>query len=187
MSPARSKRVAIQRGRTRAEIVRAAGVVAAIVLVTALLIWLMRPGPAGTRATGGLMNRQPRSSAVVIGALVLAAIVTWFVLRASRRARGHEKVVLPIALGVVLLIAVVVGFAWPDGLLRHDVAPPPPVTTPSTLATTTTTGPTGASGPSGATGATGTSGATGATGVTGPTGAASTSTPTTGTATTTVP
>jgi len=70
------------------------------------------------------MNRQPRSSAVVIGALLLAGAVTWFVLRVSRRARGHEQVVLPVALGVVLVAAVVLGFAWPGGLLRHDVAPP---------------------------------------------------------------
>jgi Mn2+/Fe2+ NRAMP family transporter len=173
MSPARSKRVAIQRGRSRAEIVRAACVAAGIVVVTALVIWLMRPGPAGTRATGGIMNRQPRASALVIGTLVVAGLVTWFVLRVSRRARGHEKVVLPIALGVVLAIAVVIGVVWPDGLLRHDVAPPKPVTTPSTVATTT--GPTGASG------------ATGATGVTGATGSASTSTPTSGAPTTTVP
>jgi hypothetical protein len=169
MSPARSKRVAIPHRRSRAEIVRAACVAAGIVLVTALLIWLMRPGPAGTRATGGLMNRQPRSSAVVIGALLVAGAVAWFVLRVSRRTRGHEKVVLPIALGVVLVIAVVVGFAWPDGLLRHDVAPPKPVTTSSTLATTTTTTATGASSTSG------------------PSGAASTTKPSAGTATTTTP
>jgi hypothetical protein len=149
MSPARSKRTAIPHRRSRAEIVRAASVATGIVVVTALLIWLMRPGPAGTVGTGGFMNRQPRSSAVVIGTLLLAAAVAWFVLRISRRARGHEKVVLPIALGVVLLAAVVVGFTWPGGLLRHGVAPPKLVTTPTSQPTSTTaaTGATSSSAP----------------------------------------
>jgi hypothetical protein len=189
MSPARSKRTPIVHRRSRTEVVRAAGVAAAIILATALIVWLMRPGPKGTLGTGGIMNRQPRSSAVVIGALILGAIVAWFVLRVSHRARGKEKVVLPIALGAVLVAAVVVGIVWPDGLLRRDVAPPPPVTTPRTVPTTTTSTPaTGATGPSGATGATSTTGASGATGATSTTGAPATSTPTTtGTASTTTP
>ena len=175
MSPARSKRTAIPHRRTRAELVRAASVAAGIVVVTALMIWLMRPGPPGTLGTGGFMNRQPRSSAVVIGTLLLAGAVTWFVLRISRRARGHEKDVLPVALGVVLLAAVVVSFAWPGGLLRHGVAPPKLVTTPTTQPTTST-------------GATGTTGATGASSTTGATGATSSSAArTTGTVTTTSP
>jgi hypothetical protein len=181
MSPARSKRTAIPHRRSRADIVRAASVATGIVVVTALLIWLMRPGPPGSLGTGGLMNRQPRSSAVVIGTLLLAGAVTWFVLVISRRARGHEKVVLPIALGVVLLAAVVVGFTWPGGLLRHEVAPPKLATTPTSQPTSTTraTGATGATGASSTTGATGSTGATGATSSSAP--------PTTGTVTTTSP
>jgi len=177
MSPARSRRTPIPRRRSRAEIVQAVGVGAGIVIVTAILVWLLRPGPAGTVATGGLMSRQPRSSAVVIGALVLAAATAWWVLRVSRRARGHEKVVLPIALGVVLVAAIVVGITWPGGLLRHDVAPPKaitPTTTPTTPAPSTPRA-TGASSTTGA-GASSTTGA-----------ATSTTAPTTGASTTTGP
>jgi hypothetical protein len=172
MSPARSKRTALPRRRSRAEIVQAVGISAGIVVCTAVLIWLLRPGSVGSIASGGLMNRQPRSSALVIGALALAGGVTWWVLRVSRRARGHEQVVLPVALGVVLVAAVIAGFAWPGGLLRHDVAPPP-IPTPSSVATTSTT-----AASSTTTAAAGTS----------TTGATSTSAPaTTGTATTTIP
>ena len=183
MSPARSRRRPIPHRRSRAEIVRAGGVGVAIVVVTAVLIWLLRPGPAGTVATGGLMNRQPRTSGLVIGTLILAAIATWYILRVSRRARGREKVVLSIALGVVLVAAIVVGIVWPGGLLRHDVAPPKPIT-PTTTPTTRSTSTTGA----GATSTTGTSGASGATGAPSTTGAtASSTTPTTGAPTTTGP
>ena len=173
MSPARSRRTPVPHRRSRREVVQAVGVAAGLVLLTALLIWLLRPGPAGTAGTGGLMNRQPRVSALVIGTLVVGGFVTWWILRVSRRARGHEKVVLPIALGVVLLAALVVGIVWPGGLLRHGVAPPEPITpttTPSTPATS----------PTGATGATSTSGATGASGANG-------TTPTTGAPTTSGP
>ena len=186
MSPARSKRTAIPHRRSRAEYAQAAGVAATIVLVTSVLVWLMRPGPAGTLGTGGLMNRQPRTGGLVVGALVLAGLVTWWILRVSRRARGHEKVALPVALGVVLVAAIVMGFTWPGGLLRHGVAPPKPITpktTPSTLSTSTTStaGATGATGASGASGATGASGSSGATGVTQTTGTTPlTTTPTTG-------
>ena len=176
MSPARSKRTAIPHRRSRAEIVRAGCVSAGIVVVTALVIWLMRPGPAGTAGTGGYMNRQPRSSAVVIGALLLGGAATWIILKGKRRTRGRAKVLVPVALGVALIVAVVVGFAWPGGLLRHDIAPPKPQPTPTTIAATTSTG------AASTTGASSTTGATSTTGI-----STSTTTPTTGTATTTSP
>jgi hypothetical protein len=182
MSPARSKRTAIPHRRSRAEIVQAACVAVGIVIVTALVIWLMRPGPAGTAGTGGYMNRQPRASAVVIGALLVGGSATWFILM-SRRARARAKLFIPVALGMVLVIAVVVGFAWPDGLLRHGVAPPKILPTTTTLATTTTT--TTIAGASGATGTTGTTGPTTTTGAAGA--STSSTTPSTGTATTTSP
>ena len=138
MSPARSKRTPIPHRRSRAEIVTAVGVAAGIVLVTSLVVWLMRPGPAGTLGTGGLMNRQPRASWLVGAALGLAALSAWWILRVSRRARGHEKVALPVSLGVVVVAAVIGGFAWPGGVLRHDHAPPPPPPTTTTAPTTST-------------------------------------------------
>ena len=166
MSPARSRRTPIPHRRSRADIVRAVGVVAGIVLLTSALVWLLRPGAPGTLGTGGLMSRQPRVGGLVAAAFVLAGIVTWWTLRVSRKARGHERVVLPVALGVVLVAAIVLGFTWPGGLLRHYFSIPKPITpttTPSTLPTSTT-------------------GATGATGAT-----SSSTTPTTGISTTTSP
>ena len=80
MSPARSKRQAVlPHKRDRTDIFRAIGVAAAIVVVTAILVWLLRPGPPGVPATGGLMNRQPRASwlvGIVIGLGALAATAT---------------------------------------------------------------------------------------------------------------
>jgi hypothetical protein len=138
MSPARSKRQPIPHRRSRSEIGKAVAVAAGSVVVTAIVIWLMRPGAAGTVGTGGMINRQPRVSWLVGVALGVGGLATWFILRFSRRARGHEKTAVPIALGVVLVAAVIGGFAWPGGLLRHDHAPPK-LTTPSTTAPGSTT------------------------------------------------
>ncbi|MGO9872584.1 MAG: hypothetical protein ACLPVY_02195 [Acidimicrobiia bacterium] len=139
MSPARSKRQVVPHRRARAEIVKAVGVGVGIVAVTALLVWLMRPGPAGIPATGGLMNRQPRASWLVGTGIGILAIATWFILRGSRRTRSRAKVLLPTAFGVVLVATVGGGFVWPGGLLRHAVAPPPVPKTTTTVARTTTT------------------------------------------------
>jgi len=183
MSPARSRRTPIPHRRSRADIVQAVGVAAGIVLVTAALVWLLRPGAPGSIGAGGLMNRQPRVGALVAIALILAVVVTWWILRVSRKAQGHELVVLPIALGVVLVAAIVLGFTWPGGLLRHYFSIPKPIPPPtSTTLPASTTGATGATSTTGASGATGAAGATGATGAT-----SSSTTPTTGISTTTGP
>jgi hypothetical protein len=166
MSPARSKRQPVPHRHSRADIVKAVAVGGGIVVATALLVWLLRPGPPGTAATGGIMNRQPRASWLVVGAFALAGLATWLILRGNRRTRSRAKVLLPSAFGVVLVVTVAGGFMWPGGLLRHDVAPKPTPTTTTTTTkpgATTTTVPTG-SGPAGSgaagSGATG-SGATG--------------------------
>jgi hypothetical protein len=137
MSPARSKRQApIPHRRGRDETVKAVAVAAGIVITTALLVWLMRPGPAGIPATGGLVNRQPRSSWLVGIAIGFAGLSTWWIF-GSRRTRDRVKIVLPIVLVVILVATVIVGIVWPGGLLRHDVAPKP---TPTTTTTTTRAG-----------------------------------------------
>jgi hypothetical protein len=181
MSPARSKRQPVPHRRSRADIVGAIAVGAAIVVVTAILVWLLRPGPAGIPATGGLMNRQPRASWLITLGLGAAGVATWFILRGSPRTRKRAKVLLPIALGVVLVAVIAGGMAWPGGLLRHDVAPAP------VPKTTTTTTPAGASTTIGGSGAAtlGGSGATTLTTGSSPSGPASTGTPTTQTITST--
>jgi NhaP-type Na+/H+ or K+/H+ antiporter len=175
MSPARSKRQPVPHRRSRADIVRAIGVAAVIVVVTAILVWLLRPGPPGIPATGGLMNRQPRASWLIALGLGAAGVATWFILRGSPRTRKRAKVLLPVALGVVLVAVIVGGIVWPGGLLRHDVAPAP---VPETTTTTTRPGASTTIGGSG-----GGSGAT--TPTTGPStsGPAPTGTPTTQTIT----
>jgi hypothetical protein len=186
MSPARSstsrRRQPLPHHRNRADILKAAGVAAVIVLGTTLLIWLLRPGPAGVPATGGVMNRQPRASWLIVGTLVVGGIVAWFVLRRGSRARRRARAALTISFAVLLVCAVGLGFLWPGGLLRHDVAPtaqPAPTTTPSSTPATTPTTPTTQlpTGASGATGPSGASGATGAIGTTGTTGASGSSGP----------
>jgi hypothetical protein len=144
MSPARSKRqAAVVHRRSRADIAKAVGVAAAIVIVTAILVWLLRPGPPGIPATGGLMNRQPRVSWLIGLAIGVAGLSTWWILRrSSPRTQARAKVVLPIALGVIVVVAVVGGILWPGGLLRHDVAPPAAPAPTTTTATPTTLTPT---------------------------------------------
>jgi hypothetical protein len=161
MSPARSKRQAAPQKRRREDIIRAVAVAAGIVIVTAILVWLLRPGPPGIPATGGLMNRQPRVSWLIGLALGITAFATWWVLkRSGRRTRARAKVILPIVVGAVIVAAVIGGFLWPGGLLRHDVAPAPePPTTTTQPSTTSAPGAavsTTVAGASGATGATGT-------------------------------
>lgn len=174
MSPAKStRRQPLPHRRSRADIMKAAGAGAAIVLATSLLIWLLRPGPVGIPATGGVMNRQPRASWLIVGALAVGGLAAWFVLR--RGGRRRARAMLAISFAVIIGITVVVGIIWPGGLLRHDVAPPAepePTTTPTTTPTTpTTTKPraTGATGPTGASSPTGVSGPTGTAGSTSPT------------------
>jgi hypothetical protein len=124
----RRRRQQYQAPRTRAELAVAVGASVAIVGATALMIWLLRPG--------GLADRQPRSSWLVGGGII-AAIVAVYVLRPSSRLKVDRKIALPASLGGILVVAVVLGIAWPGGLLRHTppVVTPPPV---QTSASTTT-------------------------------------------------
>jgi hypothetical protein len=180
MSPSSSRRrQPLPQHRDRGELVKAVLVSAAIVAATAVVVWLLRPGPAGVPATGGVMNRQPRASWLVVGTLGAGGVAAYWVLHRKNRNKRRTRATLTIAFAGILVAAIVLGFVWPGGLLRHDVAPPTaePTTTPTTTPTTPTThlpatGATGSTGTTGATGSTGSTGATGATGSTGSTGAA---------------
>jgi hypothetical protein len=132
----------VHRNRSRREVMTAVGGAAAVVLGTALMVWLLRPGTAGAEGTGGLASRQPRAAWLV--GLTLIALVL-FVVWAWRRQgdwRGRG-VILLLGGGVVLLLgAVLAGILWPGGLLRHTeaipTAPPPGTTEPNSTSASTT-------------------------------------------------
>jgi hypothetical protein len=140
----RRRRSQYQAPRNRAELVTAVSVGAGIVLGTALMIWLLRPG--------GMADRQPRSSWLVAIALLAAITAVSFIVRNARDREINAPLWLAGALGGILVLAIVAGIAWPGGLLRHT---PPPITAPPTqttqptattkAASPTTTGKAGAS------------------------------------------
>ncbi|HEY5170141.1 MAG TPA: hypothetical protein VIK54_00280, partial [Acidimicrobiia bacterium] len=65
MSPSRPRQQFVP-ARPRAEIVTAVAVGVGIVGATVLLIWLIRPGGSGVAGGGGLFNRQPRMTMLVV-------------------------------------------------------------------------------------------------------------------------
>jgi hypothetical protein len=134
MSPSRTRRRAVPKHRDRREVTTAVVTAAAVVLGTAVMIWLLRPGPPGTEGTGGIANRQPRAAWLV--ALTIAALLAfgWWALSRPRR-RPSTTVVLIVGALVILLLAVLAGFLWPGGLLRHT-EPLPEIDTGDVTSTT---------------------------------------------------
>jgi hypothetical protein len=169
----RRRRQQYQTPRTRAELAAAVGAAVAIVAGTALMIWLLRPG--------GLADRQPRSSWLVGIVLIASAVLLFQVLRPKTPVKKlSRQVSLGGGFGIIAVLAVVAGFAWPHGLIRHTpvasqfptVPTANPLTSTSAIvapsstaipgATTpgATTAPGGTTAPTAAPGATGSSGAT---------------------------
>jgi hypothetical protein len=142
MSPSRSRGQQYVRLRPRSEIYVAIGASAGIVLGTALLIWLMRPGTTGTAGTGGLFTRQPRLTWLVVVTLLAIGSVIWYVLSRHKRWRFGEWGTIAIASGVVVVIAVIVGIIWPGGIVRHYQSFPSIKPTPTTPTTNPATSPT---------------------------------------------
>jgi cell division septation protein DedD len=112
---------------------------AAVVVGTALAIWLMRPGNANTPGSGGLVHRQPRVALLVFIA-VFVEMIAVLTVRGSRRWHAHVGRALTVATIAVLVLAVAGGFAWPSGLVRHyqSFNPATNITIPSTVSTPTT-------------------------------------------------
>src|SRR5258706_14523714 len=104
MSPPRTRH---QRApsRPRSEAITAVAVSAGIVVATALMIWLIRPGTPGVPGGGGLLSRQPRVTLlVVVAAIVLGAVLLWAARgrRTPKRLgqRGSTIVGSPIVIGL---------------------------------------------------------------------------------------
>jgi hypothetical protein len=159
----RRRRQQYQTPRTRREVTTAVVVGVSIVAVTALMIWLLRPG--------GLADRQPRSSWLVGLTLIAVVGACYAVLRRDSKVKEESRrVALGGALAAIAVVAVLVGVFWPKGIIRHT---PKLATIPTTPLVSTTTAPGGSttSSPAGSTsttraGATTTPPTTGAPGAT---------------------
>jgi hypothetical protein len=140
VSPSRAKarRAPQAHHRSRQELATAIGGAAAVVIGTALLIWLMRPGDVVTPGSGGLIHRQPRISWLVFIAIVVEISAVAWVSR-SRRYRENPRVPIIVSSVVVVVLAIAAGFAWPSGAVRHyETFNPSDITIPSTAPTPTT-------------------------------------------------
>ena len=138
MSPTR--RQGFQPGRPRSELYVAIAVGAGIVLGTSLLIWLMRPGSAGVPGGGGLLNRQPRMTLLVLLAAAVVGLVVSFVVRRKKPLRFGTRGSIAAGSGIAVVLAVLAGIFWPGGVIRHwpTLSNPTPVTTPAPTSTPTT-------------------------------------------------
>jgi hypothetical protein len=143
MSPSarRPQRQQFVQARPRSEVVTAVAVSAAIVIGTALLVWLMRPGSPGVPGGGGLFNRQPRMTILV---LLTAAVIGGLILYVVRRRhppRFGTRGSIGIGSAGAVVLAVVAGIFWPGGVIHHwppqfDIPANPAPTLPSLPATT---------------------------------------------------
>jgi cytochrome bd-type quinol oxidase subunit 2 len=124
----RRRRDQYQAPRRQSEVVTAVAVAAGIVIGSALMIWLLRPG--------GMADRQPRSSWLVATALIAAIVAVSLVFRTAKQREINTPVWLAGSFAGILVVAIGAGIVWPHGLLRHT---PPPITAPPTSAPSATT------------------------------------------------
>lgn len=149
------KRKPVGLGRDRTEIIVAVIVAVGIALVTAILVWALRPGSPGSRGEGGIMTRQPR---VFLWLFIFGAILAWAIYWVLNRRfeRVSRNTAVAIAAVIVVAAAVITAFFWPGGFLRNypsfDIPDSPPITEPpetttpgSTTVGSTTPGTTSAS------------------------------------------
>jgi len=132
----RRRREQYQSPRSRAEVRTAVAVAVAIVAATGLMIWLLRPG--------GLADRQPRSSWLVGFVLIASVVLLYEVLRPKTPVKKlSRRVSLGGGFGIIAVLALIAGFAWPGGLIRHtpSLAPLPTVPTSNPLTSTSASAP----------------------------------------------
>lgn len=97
---------------SRRDIWLAIGAGTAVVLATLFAIWMLRPG--------GIADRQPRATWLVVLSVLAVGAYAWWLL--GPRAGRREPLVGWLAGGVAVITvgAVLAGFLWPGGLLRHS-------------------------------------------------------------------
>ena len=136
---------------TRGEVAVAVAGSAAVVLGTALLIWLMRPGPSFSVGTGGILHRQPRAGWLIVLTLAALASVAWFAVRPGSRVRRRTFVASSAGSGV-LAVAVATAVLWPHGLIHHYIPAPtfPSIPSSSVPSSVRSSSSTPASGPTSA-------------------------------------
>ena len=148
MSPSRTRQQFVP-SRPRSEVITAVAVSAGIVVGTALMIWLIRPGTPGVPGGGGLLSRQPRVTLlVVVAAIVLGAFLLWATRGRRTPKRLGQRGSIIVGSAIVVVLAVVGGVFWPGGIVRHypkqpklsKTPAPNPTSVPSS--TPASTGPT---------------------------------------------
>ncbi|MDQ1476196.1 MAG: hypothetical protein QOE62_1425 [Actinomycetota bacterium] len=144
MSPSRTRPQFVP-ARPRSELYTAIAVAVGIVVGTALVVWLIRPGTPGVPGSGGLFNRQPRMTMLVILTAVVLVGTVSYLLRGRRRPRRlGTRGSIAVGSAAAIVFAVLAGFFWPDGVIRHwpkqpKISNTPPITNPATVPATTPT------------------------------------------------
>lgn len=146
----RIRRTATPIGPTRRERTIAYLGAAGVVAFTAVTVWALRPGGPqagnpGQPLTGGIANRQPKATWLLV--LTVAALIGAVVWAVRRRADGggSQRTWLVGASLIVLIVASTAGFLWPGGLVFHFDPPPTldlPTPTSATPTSATPVGPT---------------------------------------------
>ena len=136
----RIRRTATPIGPSRRERTIAYLGAAAVVVLTAVTVWALRPGGPqpgnpGQPLTGGIANRQPKATwLVVLTVAALLGVVVWAARRRANRG-GSQRAWVVSASAIVLIASVTAGFLWPGGLVFHFDPPPaldlPTPTTPA--------------------------------------------------------
>ena len=144
MSPSRTRPQFVP-ARPRSELFTAIAIAVGIVVGTALVVWLIRPGTPGIPGGGGLFNRQPRMTVLVILTGVVLVGAVSYLLRGRRRPRqlGTRGAIAVGSAGAIVL-GVLAGVFWPGGAIRHwpkqpKVSNTPPVSNPVSVPTITPT------------------------------------------------
>jgi hypothetical protein len=125
VSPAKGRKKVIPKQRDRREILLAVGGAAAVVVLTLLAIWGMRPGDDFDGGDGGILSRQPRVSWLAVGCVVALGAFVYWAMKGKPKNSNRKRTILASGSVGILLIAGLLGFFWPGGLL-HTYQPDVP-------------------------------------------------------------